>query len=150
MRATTRPVDELYAWLLGRPDQLGPIYERLRAVGIEEPSTADGAVENITGTPSSAREWSYRERRKELLVALLDQHADDLDTAVDELGRFVDHLRQTGIRGFVAEHTGDRDFVLESGGAAGDASPDGTEDEAPAVGTPRPGRSRKDAGSKAR
>src|SRR6266508_1348844 len=72
MRATTRPVDELYTWLLGRPDQLPPIYDRLRAVGIAEPSVADAAVEGIAGTPSTARQWSYRERRKELLLALLD------------------------------------------------------------------------------
>lgn len=54
---------------------------------------------------------SYRERRKELLLALLDQHADKLDAAVDELGRWVDHLRQVGIRGFITENTNDRDFA---------------------------------------
>ncbi len=60
---------------------------------------------------ASACQWSYRERRKELLLALLDQHADELDNAVDELGRLVDHLRQVGIRGFVAEHTNDDDYT---------------------------------------
>jgi len=120
MRATTRPVDELYAWLLGRPDQLDPVYDRLRELGIADPTLAEETVEKITGAPSGAREWSYRDRRKELLLALLDQHADSLDTAVEELGRWVDHLRQVGIRGFIAEHTEDEDFTDRDREAASD------------------------------
>ena len=115
MRATTRPVDELYAWLLGRPDQLEPVYERLRQIGVTDPTAAEETVEKITGIPSEAKRWSYRERRKELLLALLDEHADSLDRAVEELGRWVDHLRQVGIRGFIAEHTGDEDFTFIGG-----------------------------------
>jgi hypothetical protein len=111
MRATTRPVDELYMHLLGRPEQLGPVYARLREIGVSDPTAAEEIVERITGAPAAAREWSYRERRKEHLLALLDDHADELDAAVDEFGRWVDHLRQVGIRGFVAEHTRDSDFV---------------------------------------
>jgi len=115
MRSTTRPVDELYAWLLGRPDQIEPVYERLRQLGIADPTAAEATVEKITGVPATAKQWSYRERRKELLLALLDEHADSLDSAVDELGRWVDHLRQVGIRGFIAEHTGDEDFTFIGG-----------------------------------
>ena len=115
MRSTTRPVDELYAWLLGRPDQLEPVYERLRRLGVSDPTAAEATVEEITGVPAAAKQWSYRERRKELLLALLDEHADSLDNAVDELGRWVDHLRQVGIRGFIAEHTGDEDFTFIGG-----------------------------------
>jgi transcriptional regulator with XRE-family HTH domain len=111
MRSTTRPVDELYAYLLGRPEQLEPLYARLSDIGISDPTLAEQTVEQITGTPSSSRQWSYRERRKELLLALLDQHADDLDNAVDELGTWIDHLRQVGIRGFIAEHTNDDAFT---------------------------------------
>jgi transcriptional regulator with XRE-family HTH domain len=132
MRGTTRQVDELYSWLLGRPDQLDPVFARLREHGITEPSSTDEAVERITGTPSWARHWSYRERRKELLLALLDEHADSFDTAVDELGRLVDHLRQVGIRGFVAEHTHDEDFVTspEHRSAADETASAGTMDNA--------------------
>ena len=115
MRSTTRPVDELYGWLLGRPDQLEPLYQRLRQLGITDPTTAQRTVEAITGIASEAKQWSYRERRKELLLALLDQHADSLDNAVDELGRWIDHLRQVGIRGFIAEHTHDEDFTYAGG-----------------------------------
>ena len=113
MRGTTRQVDELYQWLLGRPEQLDPVYERLRQIGIYDPTEAEEIVEKITGQPARSRDWSYKDRRKELLLALLDQHADSLDSAVDELGRWVDHLRQVGIRGFIAEHTNDSDFAID-------------------------------------
>ena len=139
MRATTRPVDELYAWLVGRPDELPPIYDRLRAVGITEPTEAEAAVERISGVASSSRQWSYRDRRKELLLALLNEHADDLDTAVDELGRWVDHLRQVGIRGFIAQHTNDDDFV-RSGPDSDEPTRSSTRDKATRRGTKSPGK----------
>ena len=31
-----------------------------------------------------------------MLLALLDNHADEFDNAVEELGKWVDHLRQAG------------------------------------------------------
>src|SRR6266511_324382 len=77
IRATTRPVRELYSLLLGRPDQLEPVYERLRQLGIDDPTAAEEAVERISGTPSPTRQWSYRQRRKEFLLAVLDQHGDE-------------------------------------------------------------------------
>lgn len=110
MRGTTRPVDELYAHLLGMPHQLEPLYARLREVGVTNPDATDDALKLLTGGDTSAHQWSYRERRKELLLALLDQHADEFDGAVEDLGRIVDRLRQIGIRGFLAETTNDRDF----------------------------------------
>ncbi|MGH9116776.1 MAG: helix-turn-helix domain-containing protein [Acidimicrobiales bacterium] len=115
MRATTRQVDELYTWILGRPDQLEPLYDRLRDLGITDPTAVEATVERITGVPSPARQWSYRERRKEILLALLDSHADRLDKAADELGALFDHLRQIGIRGLIAEKTNDSDFAYRGG-----------------------------------
>jgi transcriptional regulator with XRE-family HTH domain len=131
MRDTTRQVDELYSWLLGTPDQLLPVYERLRDYGIADPTTAEAAVERITGAPSTTRLWSYRERRKELLLALLDDQADRLDKAADELGAVFDHLRQVGIRGFIAEHTNDSDYAYRGGRPPGitDHAPDSAGDD---------------------
>lgn len=97
-------VDQLYGLLLGESRKLEPLYERLRQIGVDDPSEAEVAVEQIVGTPSTAREWSYRERRNEMLLALVDREADRLDKAADEFGAFFDHLRQVGIRGFVAEN----------------------------------------------
>ena len=67
-----------------------------------------------------------------MLLALLDNHADEFDSAVEELGKWVDHLRQAGIRGFIAEHTWDDDFTRPGGCAAAsdETAPDGTPDEA--------------------
>lgn len=100
---TSMQVDQLYGLLLGEPRKLEPLYERLRQIGVDHPTEAEAAVEQITGTTSSAREWSYRERRNEMLLALVDKEADRLDKAADEFGAFFDHLRRVGIRGFVAE-----------------------------------------------
>ncbi len=111
LRGTTRQVNELYKWLMGSPEMLPPLYDRLRQYGIVDPDAADEAAERVTGITSPARRWSYKERRKEMLLALVDQHADSLDAAVDELGGWIDHLRQVGIRGFLAEHTNDNDFA---------------------------------------
>ncbi len=115
MRATTRQVDELYTWILGRPDQLEPVYDRLRDIGVTDPTAVEATVERITGAPSSARQWNYRERRKEILLALLDNHADRLDRAADELGALFDHLRQIGIRGLIAEKSNDSDYAYRGG-----------------------------------
>ena len=102
-----RTLVDLYTLVLGRHDQLEPVYQRLRQVGIDDPTPAEEVVEKITGAKSISREWSYRQRRKDLLLAVLDQHADNLDRAAEEIGTFFDHLRQVGIRGFVAENTFD-------------------------------------------
>jgi hypothetical protein len=141
MRGTTRQIDELYMWLMGSPEMLPPVYDRLREYGIVDPDATDEAVERVTGSRSPARQWSYKERRKELLLALVDQHADSLDSAVEELGGWIDHLRQVGIRGFLAEHTNDEDFVTRPGkrsadstaraGTAGGPAPAGSGADAP-------------------
>lgn len=108
---TSIQVDQLYTWILGRPAQAQALYERLRQIGVTDPTAAQQAVEKITGVPSPAKEWSYKERRKELLLALLDQHADNFDKNIEELGTLIDHLRQVGLRGFIAENTNDEDFT---------------------------------------
>jgi transcriptional regulator with XRE-family HTH domain len=108
---TTNIVSELYGLVFGREDQLEPVYDRLRQLGIDEPSQVDRTIENISGKPSRARKASYRERRKEMLLALLDDYTDEVDRAADEIGTFFDHLRQVGVRGLVAEHLNDPDYV---------------------------------------
>jgi transcriptional regulator with XRE-family HTH domain len=144
MRGTTRQVDELYLWLLGWPEKLEPLYARLRDYGIHDPSENELLVEKLTGQPAASRRWSYKERRKEMLLALLDQHADSFDTAVEELGRTVDHLRQVGLRGFLAESTYEDDFTLSGVGAEqpDEAAPDDTTDETVRGGTTKRRRGR--------
>jgi hypothetical protein len=111
LERTTNIVSELYGVVFGREDQLGPVYDRLRQLGIDEPGEVDKAIENITGKASRTRQTSYQQRRKEMLLALLDHYSDDVDRAADEMGAFFDHLRQVGVRGFVAERLDDPDYV---------------------------------------
>jgi hypothetical protein len=111
LERTTNSVSELYGILFGHEDQLGPLYHRLRQLGIDEPGEVDKTIENITGKPSRVRQTSYQQRRKEMLLALLDQYSDDVDRAADEMGAFFDHLRQVGVRGFVPERLDDPDYV---------------------------------------
>jgi len=120
---------------LKRKVQLGrgkpPVYDRA-ALGLTD-AEYELIVEKLTGQPAASRAWSYKERRKEMLLALLDNHADEFDSAVEELGKWVDHLRQAGIRGFIAEHTWDDDFTRPGGTADDDSdetAPDSTPDEA--------------------
>jgi len=60
---------------------------------------------------SLARQTSYRQRRKDLLLALLDQYTDEVDRAAEEIGTFFDHLRQVGVRGLIAERLNDGDYI---------------------------------------
>ncbi len=113
MRGTARPISEIYSYLLGQPHQLEPLYQRLKELGNTDTTAAEDTVEILTGMQSDAGKWSYRERRKDMLLALLDQHADQFDDAIDQLSKIVDHLRHAGIRGFVAEHTHDDDFTYK-------------------------------------
>lgn len=108
---TTNIVSELYGIVFGRESQLEPVYERLRQLGIDDPDQIDRTVEDITGRPAPTRKASYRERRKELLLALLDDYTDGVDRAAEEIGAFFDHLRQVGVRGLVAERLDDTDYV---------------------------------------
>lgn len=108
---TTNIVSELYGLLFGREDQLEPVYDRLRQLGIDEPDQAARTIEHLTGRPSPARKTSYREHRKQLLLALLDHYTDGVDRAAEQIGQFFDHLRQVGVRGLVAEELNDADYL---------------------------------------
>jgi transcriptional regulator with XRE-family HTH domain len=108
---TTNIVSELYGIVFGQEDKLQPVYDRLRQLGIDDPGDTERVIENLTGRPSPARQHSYRERRKKLLLALLDQYSDDVDRAAEEIGTFFDHLRQVGVRGLIAEQLNDGEYI---------------------------------------
>lgn len=75
-----------------------------------EPTDNDAALGRLFGTPIAITRNDYRSRRKEILLALLAEHADRLDDTAEEMGAFFDHLRQVGIRGLVAEKLHDPDY----------------------------------------
>lgn len=115
LQGTSDHVHELYTLALGREDQLEDLYVRFRELGMPEPSAEDAMAERVFGAPTARALGDYRHRRKELLLALLDDYADTVDASADELGRFFDHLRQVGIRGLVAEQLNDGDYHHSSG-----------------------------------
>jgi transcriptional regulator with XRE-family HTH domain len=112
-RGTSDHVNELLALLLGRENQVDALEDRLRELGYRETTADDRRWAELTGAPVRGRIEDYRNQRKELLLALLDEHADQLDKAADDLGAFFDRLRATGIRGFVSEKLNDADYVLQ-------------------------------------
>jgi hypothetical protein len=105
-------VSELYLLALGRNDQLDLLRDRFRELGHAEPNEDDKILERVYGGPTDRTLADYPTRRKQLLLAMLEHHGDNLDAAADELGLFFDHLRQVGIRGFVAEKANDADYML--------------------------------------
>lgn len=111
LQGTSDYVRELYLLLLGRDDQLEDLYTRFRELGIAEPGEDDEVLARVYGAPTGVTMNDYRTRRKELLLALLDQQADAVDASAEQLGAFFDHLRQVGVRGLVAEQLRDADFL---------------------------------------
>jgi transcriptional regulator with XRE-family HTH domain len=111
LAGTSRYVEELYNWVMGKGEQTGPVYQRLRELGHTDPTPAEQRAERFLGTKSETQKMSFKERRKEMLIALLDDHADNFDKDIEELGRIVEHLREVGLRGYVAEKTRDEDFT---------------------------------------
>ena len=112
LQGTGDRVNELYLLAMGRNDQLEYLRERFAEVGHVEPDESDLVLERVYGGPTERTLLDYPTRRKELLLAMLDSRADRLDQAAEEMGRFFDHLRQVGIRGYVAEKANDRDFMF--------------------------------------
>lgn len=115
VRDLGRTLADLYVLLLGRNDQLDALYQRLREIGAADATPVEEAFGRITGTPTGERPRSYRDRREALLLALLDRHADGVDEAAESLADFFAHLRQIGIRGYIAEATGSEAFLRAPG-----------------------------------
>ena len=116
LQGTSDHVHELYTLALGREDQLEELYERFRELGMPEPGADDQTAAAVFGGPTAKALGDYRHRRKQMLLALLDDYADQVDSSAQELGQFFDHLRQVGIRGLVAEQLGDADYLPPAAG----------------------------------
>jgi transcriptional regulator with XRE-family HTH domain len=112
LQGTSDRVNELYTLALGREDQLEDLYVRFRELGMSGPDAHDGHRAAVLGAPTPAMLKDYRHRRKEMLLALLAEHADRVDEAADEIGAFFDRLREVGIRGLLAEKANDPDLAL--------------------------------------
>ena len=103
-----RSARELHLLLLGRFDTVEILDNRMREFGEDIPPEYEGPIADL---PSGAGPWTYTKRRKELIMALLDGMADELDEALDTIAEFADRARQAGIRGYIASQANDADFL---------------------------------------
>jgi len=108
-----RSARELHLLLLGYFDTAEVLDDRMREFAGEVPPEYEEAIANL---PSGVGPWSYKKRRKELIMALLDGMADELDRALDTIGEFTDRARQAGIRGYIAAQANDADFLGQAEG----------------------------------
>ncbi len=109
LRNTQAYVHDLYEIVFGRPDHLEPLYQRLRHFAHSDPDAADSAVDQIARPRVTAQLPAYRQRRTEMVLALLDSRADQLERAGGEIGAFFDHVRRLGIRSLIAQAEGTTD-----------------------------------------
>lgn len=111
LERTPDRVRDLYILVMGREDQVDLLYGRFRELGMPELSAADEKLGRIFGAPTARTLHDYRHRRKEMLLAMLDEYADKVDATADEMGQFFDHLRQVGVRGLIGEQLNDEDYL---------------------------------------
>jgi hypothetical protein len=89
---TSDRVQELYTLAMGREDQVDLLYDGFRELGVPDPDATDDEAGRIFGAPTARTLRDYRHRRKEMLLAMLDDYADKVDATADEMGQFFDHL----------------------------------------------------------
>lgn len=106
-----RSARELHLLFFGYFHTAEVLDARMREYGGNFPPEYEQA---ITDLPSDTGPWGYKKRRKELLMALLEGMADELDEAFDTIGKFADLARRAGIRGYIAEQANDPDFAVPS------------------------------------
>ena len=104
-----RRARELHLLMFGYSEDEKILDDRMLELGKHLLPADEDLITSFTGDMGP---WTYKERRKKLIMALLDGAADDLDNALDEAGDLLDRLRKSGIRGFIAQHANDEDFAV--------------------------------------
>ena len=104
-----RSVRELHLLFFGYFDTAEILDARMREYGGDFPPEYEQAIEDL---PSGVGPWTYKQRRKELLMALLEGMADEVDEAFDTISKFADQGRRAGIRNHIAELANDPDFAI--------------------------------------
>ena len=88
----------LYAAVLGREHQLGPLDERLAEIGLQNPDEADQALVAVLGPKTAIGAWHdhFRIWRKRRLRQLERQYGDKLDEVADFLADFAAQIKAVG------------------------------------------------------
>lgn len=98
---TARPVPELYASLLGKESQLGPLDERLAEIRIKNPEETDPVLAAVfEGPEEGTRNWheSFRTWRKKRLREIEREYGDRLDEVAVFLKEFATKVETLGPR----------------------------------------------------
>ena len=106
-----RPLFDLIELLVGRNELHTIVEGRLRAVGLGDPTAVEQTSRMLIGWPDGMSTETMRERRDDMLEQILNEMADDLDEAAKLWGKFWDRVRQTTVRGLIAERTNNDRFL---------------------------------------
>jgi len=101
---TNESVAGLYAALLGREGQLGPLDERLAEIRINNPEATDPILAAVFGDPDAGAEnWheSFRTWRKDRLLEIEREYGDRLDEVASFLKEFATKIEAFGPRGYL-------------------------------------------------
>jgi transcriptional regulator with XRE-family HTH domain len=101
---TARPVDELYATLLGKEWQLEPVDDRLKEIQINNPEETDDVLKAVFGGgEEGARNWHphFRTWRKKRLREIERGYGDRLDEVAAFLKEFATKIETLGPRGYL-------------------------------------------------
>ena len=93
---TTNIVSELYGIVFGEESQLGPLYDRLRQLGIDEPTEVDRTIENLTGKGSAPVEPAISNDAKRC-CSPSSTNTSTTSTALRRDRGVLRHLRQVGV-----------------------------------------------------
>ncbi len=106
----------LYSAILGDPDQLPIIDERLEQLGLNVPTDLDPVMAMILGDDPARMNWHhhYRTWRKHRIEILAREYGDRLDTLADTLADFANQIKTFGPSGYlqsVAHKAGEEPYT---------------------------------------
>ena len=105
IKNTGRPLSALIDLMVGRAHHLPPIEERLREMGVHDPTAEEAISRMLTGHPDAMTPQVIGELREKMLAQILDEMATDFDEVAHVVGDFWDRARQVTIRGMIAALT---------------------------------------------
>jgi transcriptional regulator with XRE-family HTH domain len=93
----------LYSAILGDPDQLPVIDERLEELGLNVPTDLDPVMAMILGGDPGRMNWHdhYRTWRKQRIALLAREYGDRLDDLADTLAEFANRIKTFGPDGYL-------------------------------------------------
>ena len=115
---TDQPAVRLYAAVLGDPDQLPIIDERLEQLGLNVPTELDPVMATMLGGDPARLNWHdhFRTWRKQRIALLAREYGDRLDDLAGTLADFANQIKTFGPSGYlqsVAHQPGEEPYPLE-------------------------------------